>query len=306
MNPHVSVIIPTYNRAHVLKRAIQSVLDQTYPHFELIIVDDGSEDNTEETVKAFRDQRIIYIRHDRNHGGSAARNTAIKSVRGKYIGLLDDDDEWLPEKLEKQLKKFGELPSDFGVVYTGFSYKSEKSGILSSITPALSGDVYKSLLRECILGSPTPLIKKEYFSKTGGFDETLPSCQDWDMWIRLSKHCKFAFVPDVLAYHYVHGFQISMNLDAKISGREKLLKKYWKELSEYPEILSVLLNRLGRLYSLADEPGRARKYFFSSIRKNPFNKGSYYHFFLSAVSPRTQKAILETHLIRADGVTFYY
>ncbi len=115
MNPTVSVIIPTYNRANLVSRAIKSVLNQTYQDFEIIVVDDCSEDNTEEIVKSFNDSRIRYIKHKKNKGGSAARNTGIKRARGKYIAFLDDDDEWLPSKLEKQIMLFEKLSKHYGV-----------------------------------------------------------------------------------------------------------------------------------------------------------------------------------------------
>ena len=119
-NPTVSVIIPTYNRAHLVDRAIQSVLNQTYKDFELIIVDDGSTDNTEDIIKEFqkKDERIKYIRHEENRGGSAARNTGIKAAKGEYIAFLDSDDEWLPIKLGRQISEFTNK-SKIALVYTG-------------------------------------------------------------------------------------------------------------------------------------------------------------------------------------------
>ena len=105
-NPGISVIIPTYNRAHLISRSAKSVLAQTYPDFELIIVDDGSGDNTEEIIEALADPRIRYLRHESNRGVSAARNTGIRAARGDYIAFQDSDDEWLPQKLEKQLGLF--------------------------------------------------------------------------------------------------------------------------------------------------------------------------------------------------------
>ncbi len=118
--PTVSVIIPTYNRAHLLGRAIESVLDQTYQDFEIIVVDDASADETEEVVKSFGDDRINHIRHQKNKGGSAARNTGIKAARGEFIAFLDSDDEWVPKKLEKEIDRLQTLSNEVGVVYSGF------------------------------------------------------------------------------------------------------------------------------------------------------------------------------------------
>jgi len=110
-NPTVSVIIPTYNRAHLVGRSIQSVINQTYQDFEIIVVDDGSTDNTEDIIKEFqkKDKRIKHIKHNKNKGGSAARNTGIRAARGEYIAFLDSDDEWMPTKLEKQTSYFNHL-----------------------------------------------------------------------------------------------------------------------------------------------------------------------------------------------------
>ena len=102
----MSVIIPTYNRAHLVGRAIQSVIDQTFIGWELLLIDDGSTDDTEKVVKRFCDHRIRYLRHEVNKGAGAARNTGIRESSGEYIALLDSDDEWLPEKLDKQLNVF--------------------------------------------------------------------------------------------------------------------------------------------------------------------------------------------------------
>lgn len=309
-NPRVSVIIPTYNRSHLIGRAIQSVLNQIYQDFEIIVVDDGSTDNTEEVIKKFQkqDKRIKYICHEKNKGGSAARNTGIKIAKGNYIGLLDDDDEWLPEKLEKQVIKFQNSPEKVGVIYSGFFYVSEKSGkIVSEIIPTLQGEVYANLLKGCILGSPTPLIKKRCFQKAGFFDEMLPSCQDWDMWIRLSKYYDFDFVPDILAKHHVHGGQTSVDLNAKIVAREKLIEKYWVDLSQKSQVLSVLLKRLGILCCLAENPVKGRKYFLDSIKQKPFQKGGYIHFLLSLLVPRIHRDILKKHSVtNIDEITFYY
>jgi glycosyltransferase involved in cell wall biosynthesis len=293
-NPTVSVIIPTHNRAHLITKAIKSVLNQTYQEFELIVVDDASTDNTEEVVKSFSDNRIRYIPQKTNLGGSAARNTGIKAAKGEYIGFLDDDDEWLTEKLQKQINKFQKLPDDFGLVYTGQVVVSEKRReSLYSLIPKLRGNVYNNLLGSCILGSATPIVKKRCFKKAGFFDETLPSCQDWDMWIRISKYYKFDYVPNILAKQYSHGNQISLTLEKKIIGREKLLKKHWFEISHRPQTYANLLNRLGVLQTIAGNSKKARKYFFDSFRVNPFRRGSYMHFLLSVLSPQIHRTIVK-------------
>lgn len=116
--PTVSVIIPTYNRAHTIKRAILSVLNQTYQGFEIIVVDDCSTDNTREVIEKFGDKRIRYIRKKANKGAAAAGNTGIKAVRGEYIVFLDSDDKWLPNKLDEQIKVLKVTSPKVGVVYT--------------------------------------------------------------------------------------------------------------------------------------------------------------------------------------------
>jgi len=122
--PAVSIIIQTYNRRQSIGRSIKSVLNQTYRDFELIIVDDGSTDNTKELVADFNDERIKYVRHEENKGEAAARNTGIKAARYDYIVYQDSDDKWLPEKLARQIELLENASPEVGVIYTGF-WKAE-------------------------------------------------------------------------------------------------------------------------------------------------------------------------------------
>src|SRR5690606_10648341 len=121
LNDKVSVIIPTYNRSELLKKAIESLENQSHQNFEIIIIDDCSTDDTAEVVRGMDDERIIYLRHDTNKGGSEARNTGIKQATGSFIGFLDSDDQWLPDKLERQLKQFEGQRAD------GTDYKGEQA-----------------------------------------------------------------------------------------------------------------------------------------------------------------------------------
>ena len=191
-HPVVTVIIPTHNRAHLISGSIRSVLDQTFKNFELIIVDDASNDNISEVVNGFKDDRIKYIHHDKNQGGPTARNTGIKAAKGAYIALLDDDDQWWPTKLEEQVNKFNEVSNKVGLVYSGLEVRRlTGDSVVRTYHPQFRGDLRLRLLLGTTIGSPTPLIKRECFEKVGLFDPRLKSCQDWDMWKRISEYYEF-------------------------------------------------------------------------------------------------------------------
>ena len=164
--PTVSVIIPTYNRAHVLGRSIQSVLNQTFQDFELIIVDDASTDDTESLVNRFRSKKIKYIRHQVNQGGSVGPtpNTGLRIAKGDYIAFQDDDDEWMPEKLERQMKVICAAPPEVGVVYTRITkYDSLGNYIRPLKVAKKEGYLFKQLLNECFIQWTTALIRRECF-----------------------------------------------------------------------------------------------------------------------------------------------
>jgi glycosyltransferase involved in cell wall biosynthesis len=198
-NPLVSVIIPTYNRANTIARAIESALKQTYTNIEVIIVDDASGDNTEEKVKAIDDSRIKYMRHETNKGGGAARNTGISDAKGEYIAFLDSDDVWLPEKIEKQVRLFDHADPRVGVIYTGFYRTDGNDRITKQVTPSMKGNLYNRLLEGNFIGTTSVIMaKKECLKQVGGFNASLPSCQDWDLYIKLSKACHYDYIPDPL------------------------------------------------------------------------------------------------------------
>jgi len=229
--PIVSVIIPTYNRAYLIDKAINSVLSQTYRDYEIIVIDDASTDNTREVVESFTDSRINYIFHANNLGVSAARNTGIKASRGKYIALLDSDDEWLPEKLEKQVVILHNESSEVGVVCSWqFNIKDNDEYICKGCLPKKEGFIYEYLLSKNYLSVPTVLIRKECFEKVGLFDDLLNGQEDWDMWIRISKYYKFVLIKIPLVKRRLHPGQISNNLEAKIITAQTILEKYSKEL----------------------------------------------------------------------------
>jgi glycosyltransferase involved in cell wall biosynthesis len=239
-NPKVSVVIPTYNRAHLLPRAIQSVLDQTYQDLEIIIVDDGSRDNTERVIKNFKDERIRYIQHNQNKGASAARNTGIRESRGKYIAFQDSDDEWFSNKLEKQIEAFADAPPEVGIVYSGF-YRIEADRKLYLPSDQLSlkeGNIHNELLKGNFVGTPTVLMKKECFRNQRYFNESLPALEDWELWIELSKYYAFRYIKKPLLCSYSTPNSINLNENNMLKAHEIILLTHLDDFSKNKKNLS--------------------------------------------------------------------
>jgi len=187
-SPKVSVIIATYNREKYLKVAIASVLQQTYVNFELIIIDDGSTDNTLKLVKNFSDPRMNYI-YQNNKGRSSARNRGISIAKGQYITFLDSDDLYLPTKLALQVNYMDNHP-EVGMIYTS-AYCIDEAGdfIRHKYKAKASGSIYKKIafFVPVTITLPTVMIRREILTKIGGFDENMNRFEDTDMWRRISK-----------------------------------------------------------------------------------------------------------------------
>jgi glycosyltransferase involved in cell wall biosynthesis len=227
-NPLVSVIIPTFNRASLVGRSVKSVLSQTYANLEVIVVDDGSTDNTEEVVRSLGDPRIYYLRQEQNQGAAKARNIGVENARGEYISFQDSDDWWLPEKLEKQMDAFASLPQRVGVIYSGYwrMIGDEKTYLPSGGSGPKEGDMGMSLLKENIVATVTVVMRKECFLRAGGFDEGLPRLQDWELWIRVSRFSLFKFIDEPLAITYYQAQSITANQDALIRAFNLILEKH--------------------------------------------------------------------------------
>ena len=294
----ISVVMPTYNRAHFLGKAIDSVLSQTYGNFEVIIIDDNSKDNTADLLKKYKDTRIKYVKNTENRGCGVARNQGMELARGDYITFLDSDDEIFSTKFEKQLENFHALPNKIGLIYCGFCYASGKTGeIVKSISPKLDGNVYNNLLARNLFPIHAPIIRRECFQKCGMLDVTLPACEDWDIWIRISRYYKFAFVPDILAKYNIHGKQKSTEVESVIRARERIVEKYRSDLDERPRLLARHLKEIASLYCLNDKPVQGRRYFFGSIRSDPLNYQCYVHLCLSLLCRRLHKKIISNYSV---------
>lgn len=202
-SPTVSVIITTYNRAHLLGRAVESVLKQTYHDFEIIIVDDCSSDDTKEIVRGFKDHRLRYIRHEQNRGNAISRNSGIYSARGKYIAFIDDDDEWLPNKLKLQVNRMEESPEDVALIYTG-SRRIADNREIGTRLPEMRGYVLEGMLTgNCLDNASTLLVRNSVFRIVGFFDENRLRGVDSDLIRRISREYKVDFVDEILVNIYV-------------------------------------------------------------------------------------------------------
>ena len=305
--PLISIIIPTFNRASMLDNSIESVRQQTFSDWELIIVDDASTDETENVIRKHmaEDIRIRYIKHNSNIGANATRNRGIQESSGDYIAFLDDDDRWNPDKLSLQYDYFKEHP-DVGVVYCGYRYIDQNSKSIFKIEwPRYMGDVSVILLRNNFIGSSVPLFKRECFELAGQFDEKLTSCQDWDMWIRIAQIFHFSYINKILVDIVVHGHQISVNLKSKIESRQRLLEKHEYLLNKNRPMLAHYYKRLAILYTLDHTPLKATQYLLRAIITNPMGIEYFIHLLLSLIPPLHRSAIRRYGLFHYDGITFY-
>jgi len=281
--PTVSVVIPTYNRAYIVGRSIQSVLSQSYRDFEIIVVDDGSTDNTEEIVRRFNNHRLRYIRHKENQGISAARNTGIKASLGKYIAFQDSDDVWMQGKFEQQMRIFETLGDHVGVVYSGLlrinngknRYIPYKKNIKKE------GYIYDEYLASGLTNLPTAIIRKECFEKSGMFDENLRRLGDMELFIRISKFYEFRFLEEVLVFSYLLPDGISFDTDSLIISSELILNKYFEEFSKKKMRLSKRYYQLGHILCENRDFEKGKKYLSRSVNTCPWNLKALMGYFLS-------------------------
>lgn len=211
--PLISVIIPVYNGERTIKETIESVLNQTLSNFELLIINDGSQDSTLQIVSTIQDARLQVFSYP-NSGLSASRNRGISLAKGEYVSFIDADDLWTADKLETQLKALQENPQA-AVAYSWTNHIDEFGNFFRP-GPDLTfnGDVYEKLLLSDFVGSGSnPLIRTYAFAEVGDFDESLKSAEDWDMWLRLAAHYHFVAVPSAQILYRVSASSMSFDVN---------------------------------------------------------------------------------------------
>ena len=300
MSQLVSVVITTYMRSpKVVFRAIESVLNQTYPDIEIIIVDDSPADYPQRTIleKEISKYNVKYIQHPTNMGACVARNTGLRVANGKYIAFLDDDDEWLPDKIERQLSKFTD--DQIALVYCARVVIDDSSNTVSNeeLVEA-SGYIFDSLIFNNFIGSTSfPLIRKSALDEIGGFDPKIQSAQDYDVWLRLSQKYKVDYVSVPLVKYHIHGGErISTNHKARISGQERLIQKNIEYLTRNHKAYWWRLLRLSLQYAYNLELSNALLRWGKGCLKQPFRLGTninylghiFYYYFNNKNKRRSQ------------------
>ena len=213
-NHKVSVIIPTFNRAELIGDSIRSALAQTYANLEVVVVDDGSDDDTEQVIATIIDPRLRYVRQP-NRGRSNARNHALSLATGYYVSFLDSDDLYLPEKIERQVEYLQSHPWT-GMVYTSAQCIDQQGNLLEHKYQAtVSGLIYCEIafFLPVTITLPTVMTYRRIFDYVGGFDEEMYRFEDTDMWRRISKICRIDAIPDVTCLLRTHDDNTLINQD---------------------------------------------------------------------------------------------
>lgn len=276
--PKVSVCIPSYNYSAFIGKTIQSVLDQTYQDFEIVVVDDCSTDNSEEVVRSFKDSRIKFFRNKKNLGMVPNTNKALKLAKGELIGVLNSDDYYDPKMIETALEMF-DKNSEIGFTYSSYVVVDEHGETITKIKSCDCDKVFKSRegFKKLALKNLAPpsgvMVRRKCYEDVGPFDEEFPYPHDWDMWLRLSLKYDFACLSDYLLYYRMHSRNTSIalyNSFETATQEYRMLKKLQKrvdpELSPFVEegtrrsAKRALLNSIGGL----PKGGRCKAFEFFS------------------------------------------
>lgn len=275
-NPLISVIVPTYRRKpELISRAITSILSQTYSNIELIVVDDSPESfknrkDVQNYLSRIGDDRISYIKHDINRGANKARNTGIEASNGEFIAFLDDDDEWLPEKLELQIEKFDN--KNIALVYCQAVIIDEMDGSVRPILNQLKkGKHYYDLLKQNFIGSNSfVLIRSNIIKEVGMYDENLLSNQDYDLFLKIAKRYEINFVDKILVRYYIHeGDRISTNQEKQLQGRLGLEKNFKVDIEKDDELKLIWGIKKIPLYYNVGQKAKAFSLMLSIFLKHP-------------------------------------
>lgn len=296
----VSVVITTHKRPKIISRAIRSVFNQSYKNFEVIIVDDNpidciEKDETQIIVNNFLTQaNIRYIDLQGNFGYGLARNVGMRESQGKYIAFLDDDDEWLPHKLAKQVKHIQE-DSSIGMVYCRSVNLKENGEIYKSSKRKLpSGYIFEQILAQDIIGATSKvLVRKSCIDLIGPLNELTPTRADHDFFLRIAQKYKIGLVDEVLVNFYIEGNRLSRDFEKKLAGWKFFFESWEEDLKQYPKAMKSQKFKynyeIGKILFLKGETKKSKQFFKEAIALKPYMLKAYFLLFCSSLSIPSNK-----------------
>jgi glycosyltransferase involved in cell wall biosynthesis len=297
-NPLVSVVVPTYNRADLLKRAVDSVLSQSYENFELLVVDDGSTDDTAALVAGLDDPRLRYLRQPRNMGVAAARNRGMREARGSLVAFLDSDDLWAPEKLKRQVELIRRRPSKVGLFYTGLTVLDDEDRSTDWI-PTARGDVWRAMLHDNVVhyGTSSTIIRREVIETIGYFDEKLPANEDYDYWTRLARFFEIDFVPaPLMTYNAKTAGEAderrSRNFIANMTARKMYVQRHGDDALRAGVRHLSFLNSARRHLESPDGSAREARWLLAKALRDRPTEPRLYMWLAFAMLPRNPRSRL--------------
>lgn len=297
--PNVSVVIPTYNRAHLVGQAIESVLHQTCQYFEIIVVDDASTDNTQEVVKGFGDPRIQYLLHEQNYGAPQARNSGAEVARYEYLAFLDSDDVWYPVFLERQLAVLNGFPPDVGMICCSMIQKQGESRRV--VTPSARHLTFDGNLIQARGGlcSSSFVVRRSAFQEIGGFDVNFSSFQDFDFLLRMSASYRVEASDEILMEYRLGKDSISVNMDKRIKGLECIINTYQQDILRL-ELMHRYLFWLGQHHVLSGNLDVGRQLWAQALRYKVWDAKIWKHFVLTLGGVGLYRSVLLLHNRRAE------
>ncbi|MCB8945539.1 MAG: glycosyltransferase family 2 protein [Ardenticatenaceae bacterium] len=270
MGLSVVVVLPTYNRAGVLGRAVDSVLGQTWTDFELIVVDDGSTDETADLLQTYDDGRLRVIRHAYNRGVAAARNTGILASRSDWVAFIDSDDEWLPYKLERQMRVAeGMQEGETAVLYSALVrvQNGRKSRFPQQ---GARGYVHTELVGGNLMAASTALVRRDCLAREEQFDERLRCLVDWELWLRLSRFYHFGFMDEPLVTAHVLPDGVSGEDAAVLEALQYIVDKHEASFSQDRKQLAHYYFLIGNHLCMNGGMGNGRRYLERAIKADSY------------------------------------
>ena len=288
----VSVVIPVQDREGKIIRSVKSALNQTYKNIEVIVVDDGSKDRTYQIASSIKDKRVRVIALENRYGVSKARNVGIKKSEGEFIAFLDSDDEWVKDKIEKQISYIRDYKRRIDIVDCDWYVIDEKNNV--ELTKRQDGPTSekKLLAFKHICSPPTVVARRNALKEVGAFDENISTAEDADLWVRLSQKYEFGHVPEALVKVYRgHRRRLGRNLESFLRGHIRFYVKHRDKYEGEDKIKAKFFEVLSRKLISMDEPVKGRQYIFKSIRVHPFNISGYLILLITFVSPKLRMKI---------------